>query len=388
MGKLQTPYYVIEQDKMDSNYEHLCKAMNKNWSNYIIGYSYKTNALPWLIMHFQNMGCYAEVVSNDEYELSRLLGITDNRLIYNGPIKSKKSFVEAVKRGCIVNIDSHRELDWIAELVELGVTDYKIGLRVNFDIEKYCPGHSACGDDGGRFGFCYENGELGKAIEFLEKRGIKLAGLHLHTSSKSRGVCIYDAISKIAVEIARKYYLKLEYIDIGGGFFGGLVSKPQFEEYFEVVSENLEQYFDSSETKLIIEPGMAVVGAFIRYVTTVTDVKDTSYNRFVITDGSRTNIDPLMTKNSYAFDIKRFVTGEVLKKQIISGYTCMEHDRLFELCNKEKVNPGDEIIYNKVGAYTMCLTPLFISFFPDVYVETEDKLELVRSRWTAKDYIK
>lgn len=384
MGKLQTPYYVIKQNEMDSNFIHLCNAMNEYWPNYIIGYSYKTNSLPWLVKHFQEIGCYAEVVSKDEYELSKILGVTDNKLIYNGPIKSKESFIEAVKRGCIVNIDSHRELDWLIELVEMGSLNYKVGLRVNFDIEKYCPGHSACGSEGGRFGFCFENGELEQVIEFLTNKGIKLSGLHLHTSSKSREVCIYEAISRVAVEIARKYNLKLDYIDIGGGFFGGLASKPQFEKYFDIICTNLSEYFSPDEVMLVVEPGMAIVGAFVRYVTKVTDVKDTTYNRFVITDGSRTNIDPLMTKNNYAFEVKRQSSGKVMKKQVISGYTCMEHDRLFVLSDQEEVQIGDEISYNKVGAYTMCLTPLFISYFPDVYVEYNDEIKLVRSRWTAK----
>ena len=61
MEKLRTPYYVIEQDEMDNNFEHLKKALNSYWPNHIIGYSYKTNALPWLVKHFQKNGCYAEV---------------------------------------------------------------------------------------------------------------------------------------------------------------------------------------------------------------------------------------------------------------------------------------------------------------------------------------
>ena len=132
---------------------------------------------------------------------------------------------------------------------------------------------------------------------------------------------------------------------------------------------------------------MAIVGAFVRYVTSVIDIKDTTYNRFVITDGSRTNIDPLMTKNNYAFEVRRQNIGEVMKKQVISGYTCMEHDRLFVLCNQEEIHVGDEIIYNKVGAYTMCLTPLFISYFPDVYVENNGEYKIVRPRWTAKKIV-
>lgn len=385
MKELKTPYYVIEKGNLDMNFQLFQESLENFWPNYIIGYSYKTNALPWIVKHFQDMGCYAEVVSKDEYELSQLIGTKSGNLIYNGPIKSRESFLEAIKNGCIVNIDSQRELRWISDLVSEGVQNYRIGLRVNFDIEKYCPGHSACGDEGGRFGFCYENGELKKALEFLKMRNIAVSGLHLHTSSKSREVCVYDAISKVACEIAQKYELNLKYVDIGGGFFGGLASKPSFDKYLEIVRTNLSQYFNAKETTLIVEPGMAIVGAFIRYVTSVIDVKDTTYNRFVITDGSRTNIDPLMTKSRYDYSIIHKSQGNNVKKQVVSGYTCMENDRLFIAEDQEELRVGDMIIYNKVGAYTMCLTPLFISYFPDVYVEDE-RLELIRPAWTASEY--
>ena len=35
----------------------------------------------------------------------------------------------------------------------------------------------------------------------------------------------------------------------------------------------------------------------------------------------------------------------------------------------------------------MCLTPLFIKYFPDVYVEHEGKLKKVRDAWSPKEYM-
>ena len=179
----------------------------------------------------------------------------------------------------------------------------------------------------------------------------------------------------------------LDFVDIGGGFFGGLKTKPQFETYFEIVEANLSNRFSKKETVLIVEPGMALVGAFVRYVTSVIDVKDTSFNRFIITDGSRTNIDPLMNKSSYSFEINQSQLTPILKKQVVCGYTCMEHDRLFVAVDEPEISVGEQIVYNKVGAYTLCLTPLFISYFPDVYVETDHGYKLVRARWNANDYL-
>ena len=381
---MKTPYYVIHKEELDNGYQMLTSSLKKYWKNYLIGYSYKTNALPWVLKEFDRKGCYAEVVSEDEYKLAQLIGVNKEKIIYNGPIKTKTTFIEALQNGNIVNIDSEREIEWLDCLQP---NEYNLGVRVNFDIEKFCPNQSQCGTEGGRFGFCYENNELGKAIQRIQNKGFVVKGLHLHVSSKSRSIEIYKAIASMACKIAKEYNLILSYLDIGGGFFGGLPNKPQFDDYFKAITPILHESFDSSKTMLIVEPGMALIGAPVSYITTVIDVKDTISNRFVVTDGTRTSIDPLMSKNNYFHRYEKTKSGEVLRKQVISGYTCMEHDRLFEATDEQELFVGDKIIYDKVGAYTMCLTPLFIKYFPDVYVEEGNKLTLVRSASTPQEYI-
>lgn len=379
-----TPYFVIEKDILDNGLNQLKHALESTWGNFEIGYSYKTNTLPWVVDYFMENGCLSEVVSDDEYYLAKSRGA--GRLIYNGVAKSKETFLEAVEEQSIVNIDAEYEIDWLDELEEK--ENCEVGIRVNFDLESMCPGQTQCGADGERFGFCYENGELKKAIDRITEKGVRLAGLHLHKSSKTRMPEIYRAIAEIVVKIAGEYDLDLKYVDIGGGFFGGLPTKPQFIEYFDMVSSILKKKFKPQCTQLIVEPGMALIGAAVSFVTTVKDVKRTLAATIAITDGSRTNIDPLMTKSSYFDEIVRSDAGkrEIIERQIISGFTCMEHDRLFEVHNGEELLPGDKIIYHKVGAYTMCLSPLFIKWFPDVYVRTGESCKLVRSRWKTPEF--
>lgn len=381
---MQTPYYVIHKEELDIGFWALKDALDQYWGNSIIGYSYKTNALPWVVREFDRKGCYAEVVSKDEYELAKRIGVCKDRILYNGPIKTKGTFVEALSNGCYVNIDSQREIDW---LEEVPVRECNLGLRVNFDAERFCPGQTQCGDEGGRFGFCYENGELYEAIKKIRRKGFAIRGLHLHISSKTRSVEIYEAIAEIACEIKEKYKLSLSFVDIGGGFFGGLPNKPQFGDYIQSVAKILRRTFDGEKTTLIVEPGMSLIGSPVSYVTTVIDVKDTICNRFVVTDGTRTSIDPLMSKKSYFHHYEQLENSERIGKQVICGYTCMEHDRLYEAIDEPELFVGDKIIYDKVGAYTMCLTPLFIKYFPDVYVEDRGTMTLVRKAWTAREYI-
>lgn len=385
-NELSTPCFVVNKQILDGGISLLTSSLEKYWNNYIVGYSFKTNSLPWLVNYVKQKGFYAEVVSDDEYLLARLMNYEDDKVIYNGPIKSRETFLQAMNFGCIVNVDTKREIEWLNELPKN--KSYKVGVRINFDIESACPTESACGDEGGRFGFCYENGEFKKAIDSINSiENVSVSGIHLHCSSKTRSLNVYKAIAQMACKIKEEFDVNFEYIDIGGGFFGGMDNRPKFPDYLKLVSEILSKAYNPTETMIIVEPGMSLIGPAIDFVTSVIDVKDTTYNRFVVTDGSRTNVDPLMTKSAY-FDeiIYQSHDRAEMEKQVICGFTCMEHDRLFVLENSKELMVDDKIVYHKVGAYTMCLSPLFIKYFPSVMLNDEGKITEIRNKWDAKAY--
>lgn len=381
----QTPCYIIHKKELEAGMAKCREALQTYWSNAVIGYSFKTNSLPWVVEWMRQAGCYAEVVSEDEYRLAKYIGYP--RIIYNGPVKGKEGFFEALAVGHIVNLDAKRELRWLEEYAKPA----KVGIRVNFDLEAMCPGEASGGEEGGRFGFSYETGELAEAIERLQAmKGVELVGIHLHCGSKTRSLAIYQAIAQTACRIRREYDLQLEYVDVGGGYFGGLEHKPKFADYLRCISEELNQEFSPEKTTLIIEPGTSLITPPIDYVSTVVDVKRTNRNCFVVTDGSRIDIDPLMTKKSYFYEIEQKKvcnSRENCAKQVVCGFTCMENDRLFLLEDAQELMEGDKIIYHKVGGYTMCLTPLFIHYFPAVYVEEDGKYTKVREHWSYEQYV-
>ncbi len=388
MRELQTPCFVIRTQQLDSLVEFCKREFYKIWPEGIVGYSFKTNNLPWVIKYLKEKGLWAEVVSSDEYQLAKAMGYKADNIIFNGPVKGKNEFIEAVEEGAIVNIDSQRELEWLLECNIDKISKSKIGLRVNFCLEDFCPGESQEGEEDGRFGFSYEKHELKKAIEFLAYHNIPLSGIHLHCSSKTRSLNVYKAIASIADQIVRDYKLSLSYIDIGGGFFGGVAGKPTFKEYFNEVNNIFLSNPLLKNINVVIEPGMSLIGASVDYLTTVVDTKITKNNFFVLLDGSRVHIDPLMRKKCYTFHIEReksFV-GTKNVHQILCGFTCMEGDRFFEL-NEQALEVGDRVIFEKVGAYTMGLSPQFIEFYPPVYAEKNGQIILARKKNTADKFI-
>lgn len=382
--ELQTPCYILHKEELEQGTRLLKESLERDWGNYCVGYSFKTNSLPWVVEKMKQEGFYAEVVSQDEYSLACRHQF--EHVIYNGPVKGKSSFLHALEHGAILNLDAKRELDW---LEESGKKDVTIGLRVNFNLEEMCPGETSAGEEGSRFGFSYETGEFARALQRLKDMGVALSGLHLHVGSKTRSLQIYRALAQKACRLKEEFDLKLSYVDLGGGYFGGMENKPKFPDYTKVISEELRKGFCPEETRLIMEPGTSLITPPIEYLSTVVDVKDTYAGHLVVTDGSRIDIDPLHGKKSYFH--KFHYEGEEkerkeIRKQVICGFTCLEDDRLFVAENRKELQPGDRISYQKVGGYTMCLTPLFIRYFPKVYLEEKGVFRLIREAWSAEEY--
>lgn len=393
MEALQTPYFVIDEEILSKYYHMLTDSLEKNWNNYLVGYSFKTNSLPWLVTFVKKMGAYAEVVSEDEYLLARYLGYDSSEIIYNGPYKSEESFRSVLLAGGYVNLDSRMEIEWLTRLAaEYPAQTFSVGMRANFDLEKMCPGETTMGDVSGRFGFCYETGRFAEALQTLQQLpNVSVVGLHLHSSSKSRSVAIFRSIAQMACRIAEEYHLTLSYVDLGGGYCGGMENRPEYPDYFPVVAEELSRCFTPDKTKLIVEPGISLISKCTTFVTSVYDTRDIKGSRYVMTDGSRFNIDATMIKTSHLFHVEHRDAAvserPVIERQIVSGYTCMECDRIFLYENRPELVPGDQIIYENVGGYTMSLNPLFIQYFPPVYSQKDGRLTQVRRRWTPQDYV-
>lgn len=397
MKQLQTPFFRIREKDLLYDITLLKESLSQNWGNYIAGYSVKTNSLPWLLNYLKEQGFYAEVVSKAEYDLVIRLGFPLYHIIYNGPIKDRQIFDNILLSGGYVNLDSNYELAWMEELSALypGQT-FKVGVRVNCDIAALCPEESLISESG-RFGYCYENGRLKDAIDRLfNLPNVKVSGLHLHSSTQSRTVHVFAALAKMAVQIAREYHLSLNYIDMGGGYFGGRDDKPNYRDYFQAICRELSIFFDPAKTVLIAEPGVSLVSRATTFETTVIDIKDIRGQKFLVTDGSRTNLNPLVTRHVYPHHIERCSAKQYLAvsdqniepSQWVCGATCMEYDRLFELKNEAALVPGDKIIYDTAGGYTMCLNPLFINYFPAVYVEhTDGTLFTARQAWTNDEFL-
>lgn len=383
---LPTPCFILDETEFRRGVYGFSNALRERFARAEIGYSVKTNSLPYAMRLAGNLGCMAEVVSYDEYELACLCGFNPDRIIYNGPMKSKETFLEAIKGGAVVNLETKRELEWLKELPPDG--KFNIGIRLNINISHVSPEDADGVDDNSRFGFSDESGEFAEAIQYIDSlSNINLAGLHIHRTTHSRSPHFYERSIEYAVSVIKKYGKSLDYLDIGGGYFGIFPNKPTFSDYAEAFYALLKRH-GLENMRIIIEPGNAFTASSFAFLSEVIDVKQVdAKTRFVTTDGSRNDIDPFFHKSDYIKEILTKTDNRPTEPlQIVAGCTCLEYDRMFTLVEKNRLEIGDRILYHNVGAYTMALTPQFIRLWPMVYAKDgEGNYRVVRRQSCASD---
>lgn len=376
---LDTPCFIVDYKKLVDNINNINNG-RKVFNKSIIGYSVKTNPLLWLLEYFVDETDYfLEVVSPEEYDYVIKLGINPKRVIVNGPCKNKKLLDNSIKNGSIVNIDTNADINNIIN----NTFETNIGIRVNVTYGDNETNKEKINFDESRFGFSYYSGELYKVINKIKaNKNIKIKGLHFHLNNKKREIENYKVISQLASEIINNYDLELDYIDFGGGYKGGYGN--EFINYTKEIYHNLS-ISNKDDITYIFEPGAALVATPISYLTKVIDTHELNNKIFVLIDGGRTHVDPTMSNKKYQYSIISHDNSIELKSQVICGFSCMENDRLLILNNSPRLNPGDNIKIENIGAYTMTLMPLFISGYPKVYLYKDGEYILIREKQTISN---
>lgn len=386
--------FIARTERFKSNVEALKQAFGKHYSNVSIGYSYKTNHLPELCKMAHQQGLYAEVVSGTEYILAKTLGVSGDRILFNGPTKSDNELRTAFLNRSLVNIDSVSEARQVARLASDFSGDVRVGLRCNLDLNWK--------DRNSRFGLSEESGELQLASEILDcTSNIVLEGLHCHTSF-DRSTASYNRRTVRLIEIADQVFGSKgpKFLDVGGGLCGPMSDElrkqfptppPTFDDYAEAICTPLIERYGSAGPELIIEPGVGLLGNVFEYAFRVEHVKQIGMNWFAVTSGAshhikivpnNFNLPTVCMKNPCALDNERSAAP-----LDIAGYTCLEHDIIYRGFD-QPVGMGDILIASSVGAYSMVSSPDFIRTSPPVYEYSSGKWRALRDKVSVNNYLK
>ncbi len=361
-------FYLLESQKIKDNYKEFLAAFSNIYSKTKIAYSYKTNYIPKLCKIIDDLGGYAEVVSDMEYNLAIKIGVMPERIVVNGPYKSKEFLELLLNNNSIVNIDSYQEMSLIEQIAKEKGKTIEIGLRCNFKLND---------SQISRFGFDISSVEFIKLIERINNnKKINIIGLHCHYPNRDLNSFVKrtDIILNLVDEL---FLTPPKYIDIGGGFFGKMdeILKKQFtnihsdyQEYAKVIATKFKNHFknynDVEKPILFLEPGTALVADTMKYVVKIVDIKRIHEKYIAITTGSKLNygtISSIINLPISVFSNNKDILGEddYFDSIDVSGYTCIEDDYLYK-GYKGYLKLGDYLVLHNVGSYSFLFKPPFI----------------------------
>ena len=358
-----SPLYVFDDKAFVENYNHLCGAFRRIYSNYNPGYSYKTNYTPHICKLVKQLGGFAEVVSDMELWVAKQCGYDNNKIIYNGPCKGEM-LEEHLLNGGILNIDNEEEAKRVVAFAQRYLDKtFKLNIRVTARINI---GFVS------RFGFEARSKQMDSVVSLLKKqKNVKLVGLHMHVSRARYLSAWQERIDQI-LEVADRYIDGVpEFIDLGSGMFAEMedylkdqfpVDVPTYEEYAEVVAGTMNKHYAYSETKplLVTEPGTTFVSRYMSLITTITGLKEIAGRNIAICDSDIHEAGETAMMMKVPYTHYAVGKGKASKAPIdITGFTCLEQDTLIKEF-PEAVKVGDVVELRNVGGYSVVYKPPFI----------------------------
>jgi diaminopimelate decarboxylase len=391
VARFGSPLFVFSERTIVDRVRELREAFALRLPRAQHAWSYKTNYLDAICKVFHREGSWAEVVSEQEFDRARRLGVPGPHILFNGPYKPEGALEKAFAAGARVHLDHHDEIHRAERVAQrLGVRP-KVAIRLNMAVVGTPPWS--------RFGFNLEGGQARDAVRRILSGGrLELAGLHCHIGTFVQDVEAYREearkLSEFANLLAREHGVRVEYLDLGGGFASrntlhaqylpGEQTTPSFAQYAEAIADGLGALEASGERapRLFLESGRALIDDAGSLVTTVHANKR-------LPDGRRglvldAGVNTLFTANWYRHDLVPVEeTHGTPEPTVMYGPLCMNIDVVRDQLLFPPVNADDLLVVKRVGAYNVTQWMQFIVERPAVVmISSSGEVGVIRRRET------
>ena len=384
-----SPVFVLSEKTIRETYRAAYRAFSTRYPKVQFAWSYKTNYIDAVCRVFHQEGAWAEVVSGFEYEKALDNNIPGNKIIFNGPDKSKEDLARAINNKSLIHIDHFDELYSIIEMLDELKERPQVAIRVNMD--------TGIVPQWDRFGFNYESGDAWNAINrILTNSNIDLIGLHIHigtyiTVTKAYATAI-QKLALLATKIFERFQTSISYIDIGGGFASqntlqgaylpATDTTPSFDDYAHAITTAMTSAsFPNNETPtLILETGRALIDdAGWLAGTVLANKRLADGHRAMIIDAG---VNLMFTAFWYDYEIYPVhETSFQSEPTTIYGPLCMNIDVIRKNIDFPLLNKGDRFVIKRVGAYTMTQWMQFITYRPNVVlIDEKGKTHVIRKQ--------
>lgn len=330
-------------------------------------YAVKSNNDPAVIRVLARLGFGFDCAS--KREIKQVTSIIESsqaadRIIFAHPCKKPSDILFAAKCGVdLMTFDNERELHKIKEFYPTARTVIRVRL-VNSTEDK-------SGGTVEKFGADVNLAE--RLLDVASQLGINVVGVCFHLFHQSQHV--YQALICAAAklfDVAEKYGFSFKLLDVGGGFFSDKNAFVPFSEVASAVREALDKHFSHHPgVRVIAEPGrffsmtvFSLAACVIGFSPYAGDKDESETYGYTLSDGVFGSLyNDFVRKH---FELKPMPlsdeTQTPLYRTTLWGPTCAGYDCVVKHCMLPKLDVGDWVMFEEIGAYTMVLATDFNGF--------------------------
>lgn len=384
----RTPFYLYSAQTIRKN----LAAYNDALANCsaVISYAIKANANLHILSILRQHGCWATLVSGGEFRLASAAGFDPEHMIYNGNGKTIPELRLATKHGVLINIDSEFDLDHIQQVAVLAGKTVDVLLRINPDIDPDVHPYISTGLQNSKFGL--SSLQIHALLARMKEiSALNLVGLHCHLGSTITNLGVFCQSMELMVaqfETIRKQGFPIKYLNIGGGLgIDYLKTNESFPKPSDLISV-LRDLIPRDAT-LILEPGRSLIGSAGVLICSVIGVKHGDAKKFIVTDGSMTELIRPSLYNAYHHIDFIEPVGGIPENFDIVGPVCESSDFL----GKDRVlsppHEGIGVVVYDTGAYGYAMSSNYNQRLrPAEYLVDGKELILIRRAENFEDQMR
>lgn len=351
---IETPFYYYDTKVLRETLNTITEELHRN-PEYEMHYAIKANANPKVLRIISAAGFGADCVSGGEVRAAIESGFPASKIVFAGVGKSDREINQALDYGIhCFNVESEAELLIINELAAQKNKVARIALRINPNVGAHTHSNITTGLAENKFGINLEQieGVIEKAIALPH---IDFEGIHFHIGSQILDMIDFVALCNRVNELTklferRKYPIRS--INVGGGLgidYSHPNHKyiPDFHNYFEVFRKHLHVQLGQT---VHFELGRSIVAQCGSLISRVLYIKEGTYKRFAIIDGSMTQLIRPALYQAY-HRIENISSDEEEMTYDVVGPVCESSDVFGKAVDLNATHRGDFIAIRSAGAY-------------------------------------
>ena len=395
-----TPLYVYDEAKIMKQADDAVLNFSSDKFDTEVVYASKALSSVALFKLLAAQGIGFDVVSGGELYCAMKAGVGMDKVYFHGNNKSDQEIEMALDAGIgYFVIDNVMECNRLVGLAEKRKRSTKVLLRINPGISAHTHEYIMTSKPDSKFGIYIENKEhIYNVIDTLkESPYIRLAGFHSHIGSQ-----IIDAESfekalgtmiEFLAEMKRSKGLDNLELSIGGGFGIKYVAEDDPVPLGQMCA-NLVRYAEEALkksgvtiSKLITEPGRAMVGEAGYTIYTIGDMKKSGDKNYIFVDGGMSdNIRHALYDAEYTCVLPEKFSKESQISYCIAGKNCESGDILIADIMLPEAETGDLLTIYSTGAYGYSMASNYNRLGrPAVVFARDGKARLIIKRETYED---